>query len=115
MSYSPAILKKTEKGNAIKKQQDSFFKPVIQAKLTINQPNDIYEQEADAIADKVMRKPLMQKMIMLFLARRVLYNANVRTVKKRKKNYNERKVTMSQGLLPRKRKIMSTRFQAERL
>ena len=57
MSYSPAILKKTEKGNAIKKQQDSFFKPVIQAKLTINQPNDIYEQEADAMADKVMRKP----------------------------------------------------------
>ena len=57
MTYSPAILKKTEKGNAIKKQQNSFFKPVIQAKLTINQPNDIYEQEAEAMADKVMRKP----------------------------------------------------------
>ena len=28
-----------------------FFPP----KLTINQPNDIYEQEADAMADKVMR------------------------------------------------------------
>ncbi|MEX6688156.1 DUF4157 domain-containing protein [Danxiaibacter flavus] len=28
--------------------------PVIQAKLSINQPNDIYEQEADAIADKVV-------------------------------------------------------------
>lgn len=27
----------------------------IQAKLTINQPNDAYEQEADAMADKVMR------------------------------------------------------------
>jgi hypothetical protein len=27
----------------------------IQPKLTINQPNDIYEQEADAMADKVMR------------------------------------------------------------
>ncbi len=33
---------------------DSFF---FQPKLTINQPNDIYEQEADAIADKVMRMP----------------------------------------------------------
>jgi outer membrane protein OmpA-like peptidoglycan-associated protein len=33
----------------------SFFKPIIQPKLTINQPNDIYEQEADAMADKVMR------------------------------------------------------------
>jgi len=32
-----------------------FFSPVIQPKLTINQPNDIYEQEADAMADKVMR------------------------------------------------------------
>jgi hypothetical protein len=27
----------------------------IQPKLTINQPNDVYEQEADAMADKVMR------------------------------------------------------------
>jgi Domain of unknown function (DUF4157) len=31
---------------------NGFF---IQPKLTINQPNDIYEQEADAMADKVMR------------------------------------------------------------
>src|SRR4051812_48784527 len=37
------------------KKQSPFFKPFIQAKLTINQPNDIYEQEADAMADKVMR------------------------------------------------------------
>src|SRR5437763_3057150 len=34
-----------------------FFSPVIQRKLTINQPNDIYEQEADAMTDKVMRMP----------------------------------------------------------
>ena len=27
----------------------------LQPKLTINQPNDVYEQEADAMADKVMR------------------------------------------------------------
>ncbi|MCH5716210.1 hypothetical protein [Niabella hibiscisoli] len=31
-----------------------FFAP-LQAKLTVNQPNDVYEQEADAVADKVMR------------------------------------------------------------
>ena len=37
----------------VKKNQSSFFQP----KLTINQPNDIYEQEADAMADKVMRMP----------------------------------------------------------
>ncbi|MEO6949664.1 MAG: DUF4157 domain-containing protein [Ginsengibacter sp.] len=30
-----------------------FFQP----KLTINQPNDVYEKEADAMADKVMRMP----------------------------------------------------------
>jgi hypothetical protein len=35
-----------------------FFQPVIQAKLTINQPGDVFEQEADAMADKVMGMPL---------------------------------------------------------
>ncbi|MEO8962988.1 MAG: DUF4157 domain-containing protein [Ginsengibacter sp.] len=34
-----------------------FFKPFVQPKLTINQPNDIYEREADAVAEKVMRMP----------------------------------------------------------
>ncbi|HTA27040.1 MAG TPA: DUF4157 domain-containing protein [Bacteroidia bacterium] len=34
----------------------NFFAPVfIQPKLTVNSPGDIYEQEADAMADKVMR------------------------------------------------------------
>lgn len=32
-----------------------FKKPFFQPKLTINQPNEVYEQEADAMADKVMR------------------------------------------------------------
>lgn len=35
----------------------SFFQP----KLTINQPNDFYEQEADAMADKVMRMPINEQ------------------------------------------------------
>lgn len=35
------------------KQQKVFFQP----KLTINQPNDIYEQEADSVAERVMRMP----------------------------------------------------------
>ncbi len=34
----------------------SFFNPALQPKLTINQPNDVYEQEADAMADKVMQQ-----------------------------------------------------------
>jgi hypothetical protein len=40
-----------------KKTDAVFFKPLIQPKLAINQPNDIYEQEADAAAEKVMRMP----------------------------------------------------------
>src|SRR5262245_40585143 len=35
----------------------AFFTPLVQPKLTINQPNDIYEQEADAVAERVMRMP----------------------------------------------------------
>src|SRR5213080_349764 len=35
--------------------QPSFFKPFIQSKLTVNQPNDIYEREADDVASTVMR------------------------------------------------------------
>ena len=31
------------------------YKPFFQPKLTVNQPNDVYEQEADSMADHVMR------------------------------------------------------------
>jgi len=34
--------------------------PVIQPKLTVSQPNDPYEREADQIADRVMRMPAPQ-------------------------------------------------------
>lgn len=37
------------------KRNGTFFNRLIQPKLTINQPNDVYEQEADAVADRVMR------------------------------------------------------------
>jgi len=49
------FLQKKELGENIKKASDSFF---IQPKLTIGSPDDIYEQEADAMADKVMRMPM---------------------------------------------------------
>jgi len=50
----------TQKGKAAgstfsKAEGTPFFKSIVQPKLTINQPNDIYEQEADVMADKVMR------------------------------------------------------------
>ncbi|WP_162054726.1 eCIS core domain-containing protein [Pontibacter pamirensis] len=38
---------------------DSFFttpSPIVQTKLTIGQPGDIYEQEADAMADQVVQR-----------------------------------------------------------
>ena len=34
-----------------------FFAPAIQTKLTVNKPGDKFEQEADKMADKVMRMP----------------------------------------------------------
>ncbi|MGZ3835404.1 MAG: eCIS core domain-containing protein [Mucilaginibacter sp.] len=40
----------------------AFFQP----KLTVNQPDDIYEQEADATAEKVMRMPAAENVIQPF-------------------------------------------------
>jgi hypothetical protein len=45
------------KNNVQKKQTETNGKAFFQAKLSINQPNDAYEQEADAMADHVMRMP----------------------------------------------------------
>jgi len=36
---------------------DFNFPPLVQTKLTINQPGDRFEQEADRVADAVMRMP----------------------------------------------------------
>src|SRR5678809_586627 len=59
-------------GEIIKKQTD-FFKPstslsvggkgVLQTKLTIGQPNDKYEQEADSMADRVVQRLATPEMI----------------------------------------------------
>ncbi len=50
MERQTAISKNVQKANASK--PGTFF---FQPKLTINQPNDSFEHEADAMADKVMR------------------------------------------------------------
>lgn len=39
-------------------RQATFFAPRIQTKLTVNTPGDAYEQEADRVADQVMKAPL---------------------------------------------------------
>jgi hypothetical protein len=48
------FLQRTVGNQAVEKLLKSGF---IQAKLTIGQPGDIYEQEADRVADQVMRMP----------------------------------------------------------
>ena len=57
-SANSHILDKTSQPSFFngEKEQDAFFggQPFIQPKLTIGQPNDRYEQEADAIADKIV-------------------------------------------------------------
>src|SRR4051794_20668504 len=48
-----------DNGSFFSPQQNSFFKAntsTIQTKLTIGQPNDKYEQEADLMADKVVQR-----------------------------------------------------------
>ena len=39
------------------KQSPTAKQPFFQPKLTVNEPGDVYEQEADAVADRVMRMP----------------------------------------------------------
>src|ERR671911_467364 len=38
-------------------ENQSFFSRPVQAKLTVSNPDDAHEKEADAVADKVMRMP----------------------------------------------------------
>src|ERR1043165_526252 len=50
--FQSSLLAPQQKSNQKGNSSPSFF---FQPKLTINQPNDVYEQEADAVVDKVMR------------------------------------------------------------
>ncbi len=53
------LSKKTSEGQAafFSSRQNNFFNDAtIQKKLTVGQPNDKYEQEADAMADKVVQR-----------------------------------------------------------
>jgi hypothetical protein len=49
-----AVLQRTVGNRAVERL---FRSGALQAKLKIGQPNDIYEQEADRVADMVMRMP----------------------------------------------------------
>ena len=50
---SPVAENHLSKKPILKKGNNTFFQP----KLTVNQPNDSFEQEADIVAEKVMRMP----------------------------------------------------------
>lgn len=51
--FQPISKPKMNVGNS--NRSNLFFKPLIQTKLSVNEPGDTHEQEADAMADKVMR------------------------------------------------------------
>lgn len=44
----------TTEPKAATSSRGAFFAPAVQAKLTVNQPGDQYEQEADRVADRVV-------------------------------------------------------------
>jgi len=52
--FTTASKKYQEVSPAILNKRTSFFNPGIQCKLIVSQPDDVYEREADAMADKVM-------------------------------------------------------------
>lgn len=55
---TPEKNKSTSAGASYKNKQQPFFSPVkVQPKLTIGAVDDPYEQQADAMADRVMRMP----------------------------------------------------------
>ena len=57
-NYNHSPFFKKESGNSlfVKNEKPFFNASPIQAKLTVNQPNDPYEKEADAVADKVIQR-----------------------------------------------------------
>ena len=46
--------KNSSNKNHVQKKDAPFFNASVQTKLAINSPGDVYEQEADAVAEKVM-------------------------------------------------------------
>jgi peptidoglycan hydrolase-like protein with peptidoglycan-binding domain len=61
LSPKPNLQRKTENFFQPLHGGDNFFKPAVQPKLTVNDPGDKYEHEADAMAEKVMMAPAIQR------------------------------------------------------
>ncbi len=56
-SHSIPAHKKTHRAYTGETKAASFFQPLVQAKLKIDSPGSVHEQEGDAMADQVMRTP----------------------------------------------------------
>jgi len=55
MSYSKKNTRNVTFGSSL--VFSDIMKPILQPKLKVNEPRDIYEQEADTMADRLMRMP----------------------------------------------------------
>jgi hypothetical protein len=89
--------------NNTAKTANKFFgnNSFIQPRLTINNPNDVYEQEADAIADKIMRmeQPFIQsKKIPLTQLQRKCAHCEEEEKKMQRKEINTKQATANNSL-----------------
>src|SRR5258708_1724271 len=57
LAHSEARLARLESAHGNQHLQRLLNRGVLQAKLTVNRPGDVYEQEADRVGDAVMRMP----------------------------------------------------------
>lgn len=84
-------------------RQSLFFKPYIQPKLTINQPDDVYEQEADAVAEKIMRMTVRENVQSKFfkpapVVQRVCEHCEEEEKKMQRKEMDEKETSADEGL-----------------
>src|SRR6266851_7136 len=56
-AHSESRLARLQSAHGNQHLQRLLGRGVLQTKLTVNQPGDVYEQEADRVADAVMRMP----------------------------------------------------------
>ena len=87
--------------SALSQKDHLMCMPFFQPKLTINNPNDVYEQEADAMADKVMRmeQPGMQlKPLPLTSIQRKCEHCEEEEKKMQRKEINTEKTTADNNL-----------------
>lgn len=95
MQHAPSISVNKDHAFSTGIQSKSrFFEPIIHPKLIINQPGDSYEQEADAVAERVMRMPETKNDALFFQARPISVNPIQRKCLECEQEEEESKVQM---------------------